>query len=284
MDAVIDFGYSTTTNAPGLSGTTFDVVDGTVYPAPPFDVILYLPGTQPLKATAERGRCTAVVGNTLTVTRDLGGTNQNVQAGWAVDNALTAELLEQIMSAMIPLATVTAAGDLIVGTGAGAVTRLGVGTSGQVLLGGVTPTWGAAPGGTLTNQTSYITANVALTGGTPANITSLSLTAGTWLINSSVLYLDQGSATLESLIDAWIGTTSASTTGAYAGFESSTGENAAGFPGVAGVSFTRIVTLAATTTVYLNAQASQSGQALYYTEQIGSVIPQVTGMTAVKIG
>ena len=45
----------------------------------------------------------------------------------------------------IPLSTVTTAGDLIVGTGAGSVGRLPVGTSNQVLLGGSTPTWGAAP-------------------------------------------------------------------------------------------------------------------------------------------
>ncbi len=227
MDAVIDFGYSTTTNAPGLSGTTFDVVDGTVYPAPPFDVILYLPGTQPLKATAERGRCTAVVGNTLTVTRDLGGTNQNVQAGWAVDNALTAELLTQITSAIpapattvtgpdafgaaavvgtgteyaridhdhglpaapadIPLSTVTTAGDLIVGTGASAVTRLPVGTAGQVLLGGATPTWGAAPAGAL----SYYSGSASAATSVPAStwttvLTSPSVAAGYYLATLAV--------------------------------------------------------------------------------------------------
>jgi hypothetical protein len=42
----------------------------------------------------------------------------------------------------VPLSTVTANGDLIVGTSAGAVGRLGVGSSGQVLsVSGGTPTW-----------------------------------------------------------------------------------------------------------------------------------------------
>jgi hypothetical protein len=47
----------------------------------------------------------------------------------------------------VPLSTVTASGDLIVGTSAGAVGRLGVGSSGQVLsVSGGTPTWTAPAG------------------------------------------------------------------------------------------------------------------------------------------
>lgn len=242
MDAVIDFGYSTTTNVPGLSGTSFDVVDGTVYPAAPFDVILYLPGTQPLKATAERGRCTAVSGNTLTVTRDLGGTNQNVQAGWAVDNALTAELLEQITSAIpspattvtgpdafgaaavvgtgteyaridhdhglpaapadIPLSTVTAAGDLIVGSGAGAVSRLGIGANGDVLTVAAGALGYAAPAaGALTYETGVLSAAVSI----PANawttiLTTPSLATGVWLIVINALIYPVASP---SAIEQW---------------------------------------------------------------------------------
>jgi hypothetical protein len=48
----------------------------------------------------------------------------------------------------VPLSTVTANGDLIVGTGPGAVGRLGVGSTGQVLsVSGGAPTW-ATPSGT----------------------------------------------------------------------------------------------------------------------------------------
>jgi len=47
-----------------------------------------------------------------------------------------------VVSGNVALSTVTAAGDLIVGTGASTVSRLGVGTSGQVLVSnGTTPTW-----------------------------------------------------------------------------------------------------------------------------------------------
>jgi len=50
--------------------------------------------------------------------------------------------VSNVVSGNVALSTVTAAGDLIVGTGASTVSRLGVGTSGQVLVSnGTTPTW-----------------------------------------------------------------------------------------------------------------------------------------------
>jgi len=50
--------------------------------------------------------------------------------------------ISSTISGSIPLGTVTAAGDLIIGTGASNVSRLGIGTSGQVLVSnGTTPTW-----------------------------------------------------------------------------------------------------------------------------------------------
>lgn len=52
----------------------------------------------------------------------------------------------------VPLSTVTTAGDLIVGTGAGAVGRLGVGAAGTVLGGGATPGWTVLPGTLLATQ------------------------------------------------------------------------------------------------------------------------------------
>ena len=58
----------------------------------------------------------------------------------------------------VPLSTVLAAGDLIIGTGSGAVTRLGTGSTGTALVSNgvaVAPSWQAVGGGgssTLTNQ------------------------------------------------------------------------------------------------------------------------------------
>jgi hypothetical protein len=54
-------------------------------------------------------------------------------------------------TAAIPKSTVTTAGDLIVGTGNAAVTRLGIGTNGQVLTSnGTTATWATPAGGSET--------------------------------------------------------------------------------------------------------------------------------------
>ena len=55
-----------------------------------------------------------------------------------------------LAAAAVPKSTVTTAGDVIYATGSGAVTRLGIGTAGQVLkvnAGATAPEWGAASGG-----------------------------------------------------------------------------------------------------------------------------------------
>ena len=61
---------------------------------------------------------------------------------------------EQVIGAMVPLSTFTTAGDIIQGTGAGAVARLGIGTAGQVLAvnaGATAVEWGTTgiPTGTI---------------------------------------------------------------------------------------------------------------------------------------
>jgi len=71
---------------------------------------------------------------------------------------------------------VTTAGDLIYGTGADAVTRLGIGTAGQVLAvnsGATAPEWIAAPGGYSPNLVLINTGGTTLTGSS-TSITGLS--------------------------------------------------------------------------------------------------------------
>jgi hypothetical protein len=71
-----------------------------------------------------------------------------------------------LAAAAVPKSTVTTAGDVIYATGSGAVTRLGIGTAGQVLTvnGGATaPSWAAPSGGqTLLSTTSLTGAAVTI--------------------------------------------------------------------------------------------------------------------------
>jgi hypothetical protein len=77
----------------------------------------------------------------------------------------------------VPLSTVTANGDLIVGTSSGAVGRLGVGSTGQLLtVSGGVPTWAAAPAAG-SNWSLLNTGGTALTGA--AIITVSSVPTGT---------------------------------------------------------------------------------------------------------
>jgi hypothetical protein len=71
-----------------------------------------------------------------------------------------------LAAAAVPKSTVTTAGDIIYATGSAAVTRLGIGTTGQVLTvngGGTAPSWttAAAAGSTLVKRASF--SNVAST-------------------------------------------------------------------------------------------------------------------------
>jgi hypothetical protein len=74
----------------------------------------------------------------------------------------------------VPLSTVTANGDLIVGTSSGAVGRLGVGSTGQVLsVSGGVPAWAAAPAAG-SNWSLLNTGGTALTGAATITISGIS--------------------------------------------------------------------------------------------------------------
>jgi trimeric autotransporter adhesin len=74
-------------------------------------------------------------------------------------------------SADIPLSTVTTAGDLIYATGAGAVTRRGIGSTGNVLtVSGGVPTWAAPAGGA---KSYSLRSTTTLTGASTITVSSL---------------------------------------------------------------------------------------------------------------
>jgi len=67
----------------------------------------------------------------------------------------------------VPLSTVTANGDLIVGTSSGAVGRLGIGSTNQVLkVSGGVPTWGAAPAASFVGASAYVSGSQSITAST----------------------------------------------------------------------------------------------------------------------
>ena len=121
---------------------------------------------------------------------------------------------------------------------------------------------------------SYISTAVPLTANTATNVTSVSLRAGTWLIQARAV-ITQGSATAD--VDAWIGPTSASTTGSYAADTAVIDYNASG--NTAKIAITKVITLSATTTVYLGAESSSSGGHVEAVSLLNS-LGNVSGITA----
>lgn len=89
-------------------------------------------------STSSTSTTLAATANAVKTTYDL-ATTANAAAGSAQTTA----------NAAIPKSTVTTAGDVIYATGSSALTRLGIGTAGQVLkvnAGATAPEWGAAGG------------------------------------------------------------------------------------------------------------------------------------------
>ena len=134
----------------------------------------------------------------------------------------------------------------------------------------------APPGAALSYQQNFISVNVTLAvANTVYNITSLTLPAGTWLIHGQTLgYIGNASQTQ---ISTGIGPNSASFTNAYSsGVEVGTGSTNS----VNTCTISAVVVLAVSTTVYLFAEASSTGNSIF-----SATAPAVntTGLIAVKI-
>ena len=135
--------------------------------------------------------------------------------------------------------------------------------------------WGAAPAGALTSASVFIAATVALTANVAKNITSLSLAAGTWLVIAQAnISMKSGSRSIA------LTKTTASMATALA--SASTFILPATDTLVAMLVCSCIVTLAATTTIYLNAEASMAGNVLAFGAP--ATTHNLTGINAVRIG
>ena len=137
----------------------------------------------------------------------------------------------------------------------------------------------AAPSPSLTTTSSFITATVVLASGVATNITSISVSAGTWLIVfQALLYANSAGGP----VDVWIGPTTASVSNAYS-VASATCGNVSGAMNVVTLSGSAIVTVASTTTVFLEVYPNTG-----LTANNGGIeaVPGnvATGLTAVKIG
>lgn len=201
--------------------------------------------------TDETGSGANVFGTNPTISgaTTTGGTINNTPIGGTTPNTGAFTTLSTTSGATIGNGlTVTAGGSTING--------------GLVVAGGaITPVSTAGIVGTNTNNNAtagaygeYVTnsgAGVALTTATPANATSVSLTAGDWDVSGSVQFVPAGTTTV-SAIAAGVSTTSA-TLGALGSFNSLSATLTTGAGQIISTPTFRI-SLSATTTVYIVAQ------------------------------
>jgi hypothetical protein len=144
---------------------------------------------------------------------------------------------------------------------------------------GTPGTWGAVGGSSaLTYAQSFIGANISVASATPFNVTSLSLAAGTWLINC-VVAGGALSSDGDFLIDYWVGPTSASASSAYFGTQI---QHTATLGRRSSASFSNYVVLASTTTVYFGGEWWYGAGTIYRYAVLDTSLP-VTYMSAIKI-
>lgn len=114
FDAHANFAYSTvlTAPSPATSGTSLVVQsgDGALFPAVPFNAVVWPAGTLPLASNAEIVRVTSRTTDTLTITRTQESTSaRSIGAGDQIAATITAQMLAAIESAVPVTYTVTTA-------------------------------------------------------------------------------------------------------------------------------------------------------------------------------
>lgn len=197
MDAHKNLAYTTVATAPSpaLSGTSLVVAagTGTLFPAVPFNCVVWPAGVNPLTTNAEIIRVTTVSTDTFTIVRTQEGTSARaIGVGDQIANAITAKTLTDV-EAMVSGTTntiakftsstavgnslitdsgslVTAAGPLLVNSSS--ATALNVGPNGATnpTLTVVTDTASGATGLSVTNAASGSGVTLTALGGTNENI------------------------------------------------------------------------------------------------------------------
>ena len=167
VDAHKNFAVSlvATAPSPATTGTSLVVTagQGALFPAVPFNAVIWPAGAAPLSTNAEIVRVTAIATDTFTITRIQESTSaRTVVVGDQIAAAITALTLTDVENALARDTLWDAAGDLVVGSGANTAARLAVGSGGFLLKSdGTNPSWQAF--------TTYMTAQAEQETGTDQN-------------------------------------------------------------------------------------------------------------------
>src|SRR5262245_27132368 len=83
--------------SPGALGTSLTVVDGSVFPAAPFNATVWAINEFPLLTNAEIVRVTNVAGNVLTISRQAEGSpSRDIQAGDQIAATITVKTITDL--------------------------------------------------------------------------------------------------------------------------------------------------------------------------------------------
>jgi len=105
VDAYKNFAYSTVATAPSpaASGTSLVLAsgDGAKFPTPPYNVVIWPTGANPLTTNAEIARCTALATDTMTLTRAQEATSaRSVLVGDQIAAVITKKWLDDLLAGL----------------------------------------------------------------------------------------------------------------------------------------------------------------------------------------
>lgn len=173
---------------------------------------------------------------------------------------------------------ITAAGDIIVGTGSGTFDNLPIGTTNQVLTADTTVSpykvkWATPAGGSLTSQSANLASNVTMSSAnTYYDSVSISLAAGTWYIVAQTSIEDGGGNGGRKTAKLWDGTTVTSSL-----------DSTQPTGGTIGMTLSGIVVPTTTTTYKVSVAGSQPSQTILATATTNGAGANVSHISAIKI-
>lgn len=173
------------------------------------------------------------------------------------------------------ISTLTTNGDTIYGTGSGAISRLGIGTTGQVLtVASGIPSWATPSSSGLTSQSADLATTVTMTAAnTYYDGPTITLAAGTWLIVAQVTIEDPAGTGGRNTSKLWDGTTVSSSLESSAPAGASTAMTLSG-----------IVAPTGSTTYKVSVASSQNLHTIRATAPTNSAGTNASHISAVKIG
>src|SRR6185436_15495440 len=195
FDAHANFAYATVDTAPtpAASGTSLTVTTGlgTLFPAVPFNAVIYPNGVAPLASNAEIVRVTGVVGDVFTIVRTQEGSSaRTILAGDQIAAAITVKTLTDVETAIPSIAGLISAINVSAGATSNNLSALTFDNSNGVSFGLTGSVLTATVATNYQSQGAYLTTAALSQDSSKYAGTNGAITGGSITVNTSGVSVD----------------------------------------------------------------------------------------------